>query len=86
MTRSTALHALLLATSTLAPVAAAGQTAPSAAAQTGKADAIRVLLDQAGYWRAQYRDDKASERVITNTSEKRSNPVKEVSEKSRPVS
>ena len=57
MTRSTALQALLLATSTLAPIAAAGQTA----AQSGKAAAIRVLLDQAQYWRAQYQADKASD-------------------------
>ena len=60
MTRAAALHALLLATSTIVPVAAFAQPAPSPSAQPGTADAIRVLLDQATYWLGQSQEDKAS--------------------------
>ena len=60
MTRAAALRALLLATSTLVPFTAIAQPAPSPATQSGTADAIRVLLDQATYWRGQSQDDKAN--------------------------
>jgi Tfp pilus assembly protein PilF len=61
MTRAAALRALLLATSTFVPLAAFAQPAASPTAQSGTADAIRVLLDQATYWRGQYQDGKANE-------------------------
>jgi predicted Zn-dependent protease len=60
MTRAAALRALLLATSTIVPFDAVAQPAASPAAQSGTADAIRVLLDQATYWRGLSDDDKAN--------------------------
>jgi predicted Zn-dependent protease len=60
MTRAAALRALLLATSTIVPFTAIAQPASSPTAQSGTADAIRVLLDQATYWRGQSQDDKAN--------------------------
>jgi predicted Zn-dependent protease len=63
MNRAAALRALLLATSTIVPFTTFAQPAPSPSAQSGTADAIRVLLDQASYWRAQSQDDKANQAV-----------------------
>ena len=60
MTRAAALRAMLLATSTMVPFAAVAQPANSPTTQSGTADAIRVLLDQATYWRGQQQDDKAN--------------------------
>ena len=58
MTRA-ALHALLLATTTCVPLYALAQPAAAPAAQPGAADAVRVLLDQAAYWRAQSQNAQA---------------------------
>jgi predicted Zn-dependent protease len=65
MIRLSALRALLLASTALAALAVprdgAAQSAASPSTQSGTADAIRVLLDQANYWRSQFQDDKANE-------------------------
>lgn len=60
MINRAALRVLLLATSAFVPSAAFAQATPTPSAQTGTADAIRVLLDQAAYWRGQSNDDKAN--------------------------
>ena len=68
MSRSYALRGLLLASATALPLASWGQTAQSPSNQSATADAIRVLLDQANYWRSQYQPQKADEalaRVLT---------------------
>jgi tetratricopeptide (TPR) repeat protein len=68
MSRSYALRGLLLASATAFPLAAWGQATQSPANQSATADAIRVLLDQANYWRSQYQPQKADEalaRVLT---------------------
>ena len=65
---ASAFRVLLLATVAVSPVAAQAQPSTAPAAQSGTADAIRVLLDQADYWRSQYqpeRADEALERVLT---------------------
>lgn len=66
--RSNAFRALLLASATASPLPVLAQTAQSPSTQSATADAIRVLLDQATYWRSQYQPEKADEalaRVLT---------------------
>ena len=59
---SPAFRALLLASATVTPLAAAeAQTAPSPTTQSSTADAIRVLLDQANYWRSKDEPQRADE-------------------------
>ena len=65
---SPAFRALLLATATVIPLAVVHAQAPgSPATQASTADAIRVLLDQANYWRSKdqpQRADEALSRVL----------------------
>ena len=63
MRRASALRALVLATATLVPLDLGAQPALAPTAQSGTADAIRVLLDQATYWRRQSQPAKADEAV-----------------------
>ena len=68
MPRMSAYRALLLASAAVVPIAAAAQPAPLPATQSGTADAIRVLLEQAQYWNGIYQYDKADQalkRVLT---------------------
>ena len=65
---SPAFRVLLLASATVIPLAAVRAQAPgSPATQASTADAIRVLLDQANYWRSKdqpQRADEALSRVL----------------------
>ena len=66
--RSPAFRVLLLASATVIPFSAIAQPAPSPSTQSGTADAIRVLLDQANYWRSKdvpARADEALSRVLS---------------------
>ena len=59
---SPAFRALLLASATIIPVAAVRAQAPaSPTTQASTADAIRVLLDQANYWRSRDQPQRADE-------------------------
>ena len=59
---SPAFRALLLASATVIPLAAARAQAPaSPTTQSSTADAIRVLLDQANYWRSKDEPQRADE-------------------------
>ena len=63
-----ALLASVMVVPMVLPIVAAGQPATSSPAQSGTADAIRVLFDQATFWRNQYQPEKADEalsRVLT---------------------
>jgi cellulose synthase operon protein C len=68
VSRKSAYRALLLASASFVSFAASAQQTTSPAAQSGTADAIRVLLDQAQYWNGVYQYDKADQalkRVLT---------------------
>ncbi len=61
------IFALLLITLAAKPPGAIAQPSPSPATQPGTADAIRVLLEQADYWRGKYQaqlSDEALTRVL----------------------
>ena len=59
--QATAFRAILLASTMVLPLVSRGQPSDAAATQSGTADAIRVLFDQATFWRSQYQPQKADE-------------------------
>ena len=66
--RHTAFRAVLLASAASLPLASFAQPAGPPSAQSGTADVIRVLLDQAAYWRSKSETklaDEALSRVLT---------------------
>ncbi len=58
--RTTSFRTMLLATAALTPLVVQAQTT-AGSSQSGVADAVRVLMDQATYWQGKYQPEKADE-------------------------